>query len=105
MAQTPVRSKFDEQTKQETVRRILAGEVTVQDAAEKHGIQSYQLHAWIGYVVVELAAAERKSPAAVVRELAGTSDTPPSSIPNGLPTGSTEKAVLEWYLRKYVLRP
>jgi len=104
------RGQFDEKTKTEVVRKILAGEMTIQEAMAKFGVQSYQLHAWIGYVVVEQAAIARATPAEVARRMAeaGAPAAHHPAMPDmgmgAIPMSPLDKRkIVEWYIRTVVL--
>lgn len=102
------RGQFDEKTKTETVKKILSGDMTIQEAMAKFGVQSYQLHAWIGYVVVEQAAAARAVPNEIVRRMAEASASAAAahlSAPgaSSTPARSDQRAIVEWYIRNIVL--
>ena len=107
------RGQFDDKTKTETVRKILAGEMTMQEAMRRYEIQSYQLHAWIGYAVMEQASRTKAAPADVVRKMAepvpASTPPPPPSIPFTDPGSvalslSERRATVEWYI-KHILLP
>ncbi len=55
------RGRVTDAVKRETVAQILRGDVSLADAARRHGVQSYQLHAWIGYIALRFPETVRDS--------------------------------------------
>lgn len=108
MATTPKnRKSWDEKTKVETATAILRGKLTFDEAVKNLDIQPYQLYAWIGQLKLAEATAaaatagDGEDPHAdtqIVREMiaAGLSGSPPTEI--------AERQIVEWYIRKYVMR-
>ncbi len=99
------RKKWDEKTKTETINKILAGELTYKEARKLLGVQSYQLDAWGGQYLFSTAEKKRRAPASKAptpdqrfKELLADSVADGSA-----PSKDAQRAIIEWYIKEFVL--
>lgn len=101
----PSRIRHDMQMKRETVRKILAGELTLEDACKQHGVQTYQMQAWIGQIQLEDAQRKRYE----AHDDTGTIHTAAvqaaleSERTGERPSLDVTRRIVEWYIEKFVL--
>lgn len=99
MANTaPDRKSWDDETKARWAKKILDGEITIEQARKELEVQPYQLLAWVGQQSLLNRGSNNASPStpADMRRL----------ITEGManhPQSDSEKAIVEWYIRKYII--
>lgn len=100
MATTPTRKSIDPDLKQDVVQKIFAKELQFEQALKKHGLQAYQLYAWLGQQALK-DVNDPTTASGVHRALTDNaeeqSDMEEDPIPDDL-----AKQVGRWYLRTHL---
>lgn len=99
------RQQFDDQTKRETVRAIVSGEQSINDAAKKLSLQSYQLHAWLGYALANEPEMVYELLDARFQKQHGDTGALVAEMTQRATTGDFDLALMEAYLRRKFGRP